>query len=293
MDEIVPKTEIFNINDEVFLNKAIIKPPETDFKNLPTKKIRYIIDSRDRNYNLYPLPSKYSIDTEETIHDIVKVDLVLTDFKFNDYNITKNNNILHLDSNIYTIPEGRYTAEELSNKINEIVTQLTVTYDNIRDKFTIKNNGSILKFKSNTQERYDHMMIDVYPNNSIGKVLGFSIDNYVLNLVGIEAPYRVSLESENYFLMFMRPTKLYQSKNNSVTNAFAIINKDEGNGFFIKGNETIASKSFNPRMPTFNKLCFKFCDRKGNLYDFQNKEHKMILIFTCLRQTVSYNGIYN
>lgn len=291
MDEIIPKIENMN-NDDTYINKAIIKPPETDFKNLPTRKIRYIVDSRDRNYNLFPSPSKYVINTEEVIRDIVKVDLVLSDFKFNDYNVTKYNNILHIDSNTYTIPEGKYDAQELCDKLNE-VTSIEVIYNHITDKFTFKGDGNILKFKSDFQERYDDTMVDVYEKNSIGKTLGFPIDNYELNIDGIEAPYRVNLNSENYIVMYMAPTKVYQSKNNKVLNAFAIINKEESNGFFINGNETLASKSFNPRLPTFDRLSFKFCDRNGNLYDFQNKEHRMVLVFTCLRQTVSYNGIFN
>ena len=290
MDEIIPKIEIMN-NDDTYINKAIIKPPETDFKNLPTRKIRYIVDSRDRNYNMFPSPSKYIINTEEVIRDIVKVDLLLSDFKFNDYNVTKYNNVLLIDSNSYTIPEGKYNAQELCDKINEI-TSIEVVYDSITDKFTFKGDRNILKFKSDIQERYDETMVDVYEENSIGKTLGFPIDNYELNTDGIEAPYRVNLNSENYIVMYMAPTKVYQSKNNKVLNAFAIINNEESNGLFTNGNETLASKSFNPRLPTFDKLSFKFCDRKGNLYDFQNKEHRMVFVFTCLRQTISYNGIF-
>ena len=281
---------MINLNAQILREHALIKPPEVDNKS-HVKRIRYIVDSRDRNTNMYPDPAKYTINTEQTIRDIVKVELILTDFPFNDYNITQYNNVLHTSSGIFPIPPGKYTPPELAETITSL-TPITVIYDSIKDKFILQGDGIVVKFLDDLQERYDDTLINVYPLNSIGKVLGFVKNNFELyNVTGIEAQYRVDLRSEDYIVMYMRPAKVYKSKNNKVMDAFAVINKEESNGM-IKNGDLVSSKGFNPTLPTFDNLSFKFCDREGNLYDFQNKDHRMEFLFTCLSQTVSYTGIF-
>lgn len=282
---------MINMNDQILREHALIKPPEIDNKNSHIKKIRYIVDSRDRNTSIYPNPAKYTINTEQTIRDIVKVELILTDFPFNDYNITQYNNVLHTNGGLFTIPPGKYTPEELAETITSL-TPITVIYDSIKDKFKLKGDGIMVKFLDDIQERYDDTLTNVYPLNSIGKVLGFVKNNFELNNIdGVEAQYRVDLRSEDYIVMYMRPAKVYKSKNNKVIDAFAVINKEESNGM-IKQGDLISSKGFNPTLAAFDNLSFKFCDRQGNLYDFQNKDHRMEFIFTCLAQTVCYTGIF-
>lgn len=277
---------------QLFIDKAIIKPPEVEYKNLPVRKIRYCIDSRDRNYTQYPSPSKYVLDTEEMLKDIVQVDLTLADFQFNDYNITTNNNILHTSLGNYEIPPGVYDAELLADKLTES-TPFMVEHNTISDKFTFTATEDVtLIFQKDNSVRYDlSSYMNVYPENSIGKVLGFPVSK--VELVAnkpLEATYRIDLKAENYIVMYLTPAKVFSSKNNKIHNCFAIINKGDTEGW--TNDTVIASKRFNPCLPNMNKLNIKFCDRDGKLYDFQNKEHRMEIVFTCLKQTVGYNGIF-
>lgn len=278
---------------QLFIDNAIIKPPEVDYKNLPVRKIRYCIDSRDRNHTLYPSPSKYVLDTEEMLKDIVQVELTLADFQFNDYNITTTNNILHTSLGNYEIPPGVYDGELLSDKLTES-TPFMVEYNTVSDKFTFTaTEDTTLIFKKDTTIRYDlDSDMNVYPENSIGKTLGFPVSN--VELVAnepLEATYRIDLRAENYIVMYLTPAKVYSSKNNRVHNCFAIINKGDTEGWTT--DTVIASKRFTPCLPNLNKLNIKFCDRNGKLYDFQNKEHRMEIVFTCLKQTVGYGGIFS
>lgn len=283
------------MEESLYDENAIIAPPKLNPSDLPVRKYRYIIDSRDRNTNLYPNPATYTIKLDEGLTDVISTELILTDFKFNEYNVTKYNNVLYTVSGMeYVLPHGVYTGETLATALTD-TTPFTVTYNDTKRKLTFTSDTEVvLKFKDDSLKRYDmDTFVDVYPNNSIGKLLGFGIDNYELVVnIPFETPYTVDLENEHYIVMYMQQAKTYQSKNNNTHNAYAIINKLEttSNGLVMFNNSV--SKSFNPPIANLTNLKFKFCDYQGNLYDFQNKEHRFEIVFTSLKQTRSYNEIF-
>jgi len=283
------------MEEQLYDENAIITPPKINTKDIPIRKYKYIIDSRDRNKDLYPNPARYTIKLDEGLTDVVSAELILTDFKFNNYNVTKYNNILHTDTEDYTIPLGTYDGLSIASTLTSLVPSLTVTFNNISNKLTFESTVNMeLKFKSDEQTRYDFdNFVYHYPTNSIGKMLGFAIDNYSLVAnTSLEAPYMMDLETENYIIMYMQQAKVYQSKNNNAHNSFAIINKMENssNGLVMFNNNV--TKSFNPAIANLTNLVFKFCDYRGNLYDFQNREHRFEIVFTCFKQTRCYNEIF-
>lgn len=283
------------MEEQLLDENAIITPPKINTKDIPIRKYRYIIDSRDRNKDLYPNPAKYTIKLDEGLTDVVNAELILTDFKFNNYNVNKYNNVLHTDTQNYTIPLGTYDGVSMASTLTSMIPALTVTFDDISSKFIFVSSANMeLKFKDDEQRRYDFdNFVNDYPANSIGKVLGFAIDNYRLTAnAPLEAPYMIDLETENYIIMYMQQAKVYQSKNNKAHNAFAIINKMETNSNGLVMFDNNVTKSFNPAIANLTNLVFKFCDYKGNLYDFQNKEHRFEIVFTCFKQTRCYNEIF-
>jgi hypothetical protein len=282
------------MDDNIYEDHALIVPPVLNSKDIPLRKVKYIIDSRDRNIDLYPNPAKYTIKVEESITDVTNVELILTDFKFNNYNIKSTNNILHTSQGDYFIPEGIYDGESIASTLTS-ETPLTVTYNPLNKKLTFVCGSDItLNFKSTEKKQYDcENQVNVYTKYSIGKFLGFPISNYdLVASTPFLVPYPLDLETENYIVMFMQQAKVYQSKKNSTHNCFAIINKSDSysNGIVMFDNNV--SKSFNPPIANLTNLVFKFCDYEGNLYDFQNKEHRFEVVFTCLKQTRCYNQIF-
>ena len=283
------------MEDQLYEENAIIIPPKINTKDIPIRKYKYIIDSRDRNKNLYPDPAKYVIKLDEGLTDVVSAELILTDFKFNNYNVNTHNNVLHTDSQDYTIPLGTYDGVSIASTLTSLIPQMTVTFNDISSKLTFLSSINMeFRFKNDEQGRYDlDNFVNEYPNKSVGKLLGFSIDNYILTAnTPLEAPYMIDLETETYIIMYMQQAKMYQSKNNKAHNAFAIINKMENNsnGLVMYNNNVM--KSFNPAIANLSNLVFKFCDYKGNLYDFQNREHRFEIVFTCFKQTRCYNEIF-
>jgi hypothetical protein len=283
------------MEEQLYDENAIIAPPKINTKDIPIRKYKYIIDSRDRNKTLYPDPAKYTIKLDEGLTDVVNAELILTDFKFNDYNVNKYNNVLHTGTQDYTLPLGTYDGVAIASTLTSLIPSLTVTFNDISSKFTFVSTVDMeLKFRNDEQTRYDSDNFEYrYLTNSVGKLLGFAIDNYALTANSpLEAPYTMDLETENYIIMYMQQAKVYQSKNNKAHNCFAIINKMENssNGLVMFNNNV--SKSFNPAIANLSNLVFKFCDYNGNLYDFQNREHRFEIVFTCFKQTRCYNEIF-
>nr|QOI90413.1 hypothetical protein HWQ62_00277 [Pyramimonas orientalis virus] len=282
------------MEDTLLDEHAIITPPTTNPKDIPVRRYKYTIDSRDRNTNIYKNPAKYTLKLDEAITDVTKVELLLTDFKFNNYNIHKYNNILHTSIADYEISSGVYDGPTLATEL-ESATPFNVSFNELTKKFSFTYGTTVtLNFKSSEQRRYDmDTSVDTYPLNSIGKVIGFDIDEYILDpATPLTPPYPVDLETENYIVMFMQQAKVYQSKNNNIHNCFAIINKLESTSDGIVMIDNAISKTFNPPIASLSNLVFKFCDREGNLYDFQNKDHRFELVFTSLKQTRCYNEIF-
>lgn len=65
--------------------------------NVATTRDQYlIVDSRHRNYELYPNPSKYAIDLNETLADVYQMALIQYSVPTPQYTIHSGNNRLHL-----------------------------------------------------------------------------------------------------------------------------------------------------------------------------------------------------
>jgi len=292
---------------KLFEEHAIIQPPDFKSVNIPKRKFKYIIDSRDRNTKRYPNPAKYTLNLDHNINDVIMIQIYLLDIPFNNYNITQYNNILHIFNkslNItdeYSIIPGNYTPQTLVEALNNVLVDnnnvgvATITYNEITEKITFMANGDIeLIFKSPTQKKYDDdILIDKYMNNSIGKVLGFGIDNYEIGANDeLESPYTLNLKADDYMTMYITTAKNYYSINTHAHEAFAVIN-NQSNGNLNIVSEELMKKSYYPALPSMKTFSIKFKDYHGNLYDFQNKDHRFEIIFTCYKQTRSYNEIFD
>ena len=68
---------------------------------------------------------------------------------------------------------------------------------------------------------------------------------------------------------------------------------NQSNGNLNIVSEELMKKSYYPALPSMKTFSIKFTDYHGNLYDFQNKDHRFEIIFTCYKQTRSYNEIFD
>lgn len=273
---------------EFYTDNALIKPPELKKEDYKKRFFRYIIDSRDRKST--DEINSYTIKLNEDVHEVMSVQLIYQDFEFNEYNVTNYNNKIYIkvsDSTEQTISiePGVYDANSLITELNDKLNNdygITVSYLEPQRKY---------KFVAGATARTINVIkndVDDYKDNSIYRVLGFAREDLVLSANGKHVlAYPINLKPERYIVMYLQQSKNYNSPNNNLHQCFAIINGEKGQTY----DQNII-KRFNPPIPSYKNLKFKFVDYYGNPYDFQNKDHRFELEIVCLKQTRMYGNIF-
>ena len=108
-------------------DQFVIKPPDRN-KTHGRISEKLVIDSRDRDYILYPKPNKYRYELEEEYKDVISVELVLAEIPNTVYNIYDKNNqmILSVGEDAsptkvckkFVLDNGEYSNESFLNYLN-------------------------------------------------------------------------------------------------------------------------------------------------------------------------------
>ena len=326
-----------------FSRHAVIQPPEIKTRDVETRSVRILIDSRDRDRSLYPSANSYCVSVPEDVRDVISVELLSYDVPFNDYNITEKNNVLHTaymnegqsdydPVETIVIPPGKYTAESLETALNHGIDYDThpqgedpyVDFDNDMDRadplfmdvVALRPHHIPIKFwyDSKTMKMYvrfeclGHGMGGVSHRgqvkllfgapNSIGATLGYPPrDMFVHHTT---APYTVplipehpvNLKPDNYVTLYLEHAKRYMSTNHHTHQSFATIRRsNDENGAYVLS--PAVRKRFSQPIPALTRVKVKFKSYDGALYDFQNKEHCLELMYVCYKQTRDYGVIFS
>ncbi len=269
-----------NTNSKLFIEHSIIPPPSIKSKiKQKTDSFKVIIDSRDRDFSIYPNASKYTIQLNESINDVVSIQLSDYNIPFSKTLINDTNNTLNYSTNNGTnwyqiyLTNGNYTgtqlAAELTAKLVTNVNYLTsITFSSITQKFTFTapNNNFVLRFINSINDK-----------NNLYSILGFSTIDYTSSPT-IVSPNIVNLDKDSYIIMKLENAITNISNNDTINKSFAVI-KDT-----ILSDELI-KKDFNPPMNNFSKFIIEFNDYYGNLYQFNGKEHRLEFIIETLSKT--------
>ena len=163
----------------------IIKPPDRN-KTHGSMTRHLVIDSRDRDYLLYPNSNQYRIEVPQEWKDITSLELSLAQIPNTFYNITNSNNTFYIrdsPNNILSvnIPEGQYNNQSLIDTLNGKYGDLFINFDSnlnftrnpINLKLRIESN------RANDQEfiyNLNYILNDTCSPcklNSIDKTIGF------------------------------------------------------------------------------------------------------------------------
>jgi hypothetical protein len=286
-------------SQEFFKEHALIKPPNVSTYDIPKRYYRYIIDSRDRNLHYFKSPNKYDIKLSEDVHDVQSVELISFDVPFTKYFIDQNNNTFKLKVGLtyasFKIPVGDYaTGDLIVDELNKTSSQVVFSYNKINNKISIKNNSgtsATLSCRGPSERKNDYMEPSPTYTNQLMRIVGLDFDDHEVGAnETFEFPYKVNLRHDKYIVMNLGQANVNVSENNSTNKSFAIIKTDELENKFIESNY---KKYFNPPVNSLTTLSLSFNDYDGNLYDFQNQDHMIELLFCCFKQTRCYNDIYN
>ena len=174
-------------------NSVIIKPPDRN-KTHGTITKNLVIDSRDRDYNIYPNSNKFRVEITEEYKDVTSLELVYGILPNNYYNIRKNVNnnfIISDNNNIYQIeiPEGSYDNNRLIDTLNGNYGNL---FNQINNKYNFSKNINNLKIRMQSNTEFIFNLDYEYNSDcnscyvkSIDKLLGFENKKYFSTLVDL------------------------------------------------------------------------------------------------------------
>lgn len=286
--------------DKIMENNSIIPPPESNDKIVGMRKYTYVIDSRDRNTNIWNNPAHYSIQLDEELRDVQTMELLNIDVPFVKYLINNYNNKFHYKINDIEyhveLDIGDYTGESLAVEITTKCVNHNITCEfNVNDKtqkFTFTCwNDIIYTFKGNDVKVDRTDIKRTLYKTTLGRVLGFEAKDYIINAnESFNAPFKANLNTDSYMILIIDKCKVNISPSMIIHNSFMIINKNDTKKSNSSSEQNL--KSFNPPIPSLNTITIKFKDYDGNLYDFQNHDHKLEIKFTCFRQQRKYNDIF-
>ena len=122
------------------------------------------------------------------------------------------------------------------------------------------------------------------------KLLGLSLKDHEISSSEYSFQYRVDMRKDKYMVMNLGQSSVNFSENNPTHKSFAIIKKDDLENKYIDANY---KKYYNPPIPAMTTLRISFQDYDGQLYDFQNQDHMIELMFCCFKNQRKYNDIFS
>ncbi len=265
-----------------------------------------IVDSRDRLHDDYANPSKYTIKLPDTITNIVNIELIGAEIPKTHYNINEYNNKVEFTVNgiakTTTIAEGNYTEAELVTALNAdavFTASLVISYDTKTRKFNIARQNAnttptILLFEGE-DEKYNNRTRKLYKKNTMGKVLGYNIENVTVKSIannGVDGSKQADLNHDKYVMLKIKDLGTIHGLFMGVEDAFAkiVLDNEFGTIKYLKmadiGRRFI--KTFSPPLGKLNDLEIEFRTYDNNLYDFNGIDHCLFFKITTLKQSINY-----
>lgn len=240
----------------------IVKPPE---KNITTSRIErlFVIDSRDRDRNLYPNSNNYRVLVPQEWRDVVSSELIYGELPNTYYNINDENNIMYLSDTPYNlivvkIPEGKYSNQQLIEILNgskgDLFSEFKSKFNFSRDQYTKKlrissNNGSENNFIYNFNYTQNAECSSSCHYNNIDAILGFSSIEYVSDTItltdyNIQSITDLATLSDDGYPLRKIIVNNYDLRTNLVNGDYLII-ESSGNKYEIRINTIINKNTMN------------------------------------------------
>lgn len=176
----------------------VLKENKTKYVNIDTK---FGDEYKDLNSK-----SEYTITLSEKITDVKKTQIKSIEMPVSFYNISSNlgNNsfqiIVNAETNNVIIPDGHYSADDLINKINELILNYNATFS-LSNKFKIQNNNSDSQITIifNTDDK-GHITKYNFKSR-LGWLMGFRQNQYIveaMSFITAEAMYDLNVPKYLY-----------------------------------------------------------------------------------------------
>lgn len=266
-----------------------------------------IVNSADRNINIYPNPSQYRVQLDDRYYDVEALELCCALIPLSAYNVNTSNNVLLFEETAgvtltANIPVGNYpdvtalsvavAASLTAASVNGVT--YTTTVDMLTNKITITSDGAggsiftLIFFGQPTLEGIGPQQYQrerpAFPPNSIGAVLGYNPQDYSGSL-SYAAPNVPNIDGEPAVYLHVEEAEMLESNNTNVRNALACIALAGGEE--SRGYERFSShewcrfiRYYSPLEGKIANLTITMRTASGALFDFNGRDH--VLTFTII-----------
>jgi hypothetical protein len=279
-----------------------------------TRTHRIVLDSRDRDRTAHPRPSKYEVDLEDDLRDVVSVRLVAADVPFSSYTLPSGDPASARTLTLQTplvgggdptpvvfragvYESGAAVAAELSFQLGTIAPPILygVAWDAREDAIYVFVDGAFaLTCDPAAAPRLARLLgmgptVPTRPLVVQGATDVATAQSGVHNTAGLayglRMPFRVDVRGERYIALDLTPTaELLTSTNDPVNRTFAILPKSSSDTNIAWPEGAAVEKSWSTPLARISRLGVEFLDYYGTEYDFQNQDHRIEVVFRCLAQ---------
>jgi hypothetical protein len=275
------------------------------------KRKRMVIDSRSRDLVAYPTPAKYEISLFEDLFGVTAVNLIVADVPFPAYLIGENLRSVPFSFTPASstagqtlvatalLPVGDYSdaaPADLATALGAAMGEAAVA---------LAGAGAVAPtFLATYVARTDTYAIAsdcpfslLFSGRSTGtpaKVLGFGFADYASDPGALDpethtvaAPFRRDFRKDRYVVIKLTPNaEVITSVSQALDRTFAVVPVD-ARQLNINADEDGFEKRWTPPLSRVGRLTVQFLDGDGNLYDFQNQDHRLELMFELVGQRVA------
>lgn len=277
--------------------------PSSDF-TFTSKTI--VVDSRDRDMQLFPDAAKYEISLLEEIQDVTSLELLTCDVPMVTYTVTEFNNALRVSFPGFpaavaaALDVGDYSAADLAAEVQAKLCAAALAFSDVTDaslfrvEYVARTDNYVVRCKRPFSLAFDDApkRAGYFAPTTCARLLGFGPATYesqgaaaedALFTHRVRAPFRRDFTSDRYAILHIEPAYVnYNALNGAIDKSFAIIPRDS-TASNLMCDET-RRKDFKPPVARFSKVRIAFLDSAGRPYNFHNRDHRLELRFTSIRQ---------
>lgn len=273
------------------------------------REFTIVVDSRDRNHDLYSAPNDYKINLKHDFYDVFTIELLTAEIPKSNYVINSNNNKFYfqeLNSQVSggtyytaTITPGNYTASELVTQLKNALdaagaATYTVTLNTTTNKYTITSDLAGVDvfnvINAGDSENYGTQGTQTrttYIQGTIAPVIGFNRTDKT-GSSNYTSDNQYDLSGEKYILLSIDEIENIESINSTVHRSFAKISLDTSGTVFYKNGDYQMIKKNIPPIAKLSNMRIRFLTYEGYLYDFNGLEHSLTFKITTLGEKRSY-----
>lgn len=248
------------------------------------------IDSRDRDYDVYPTPSQFSIELPETLKNISSAVLVSAELPLSYYvfSAARGNTSIRVGRggvfNTVTVPDGNYTTAQLASALTSALNTafspsvFTVTFDPVSMRCAIASSGATVAVDATGATKKTEW--------GLGYYLGFPRGVITSAANSVTGTAVASLSPENYLLIDIEElngvsqSALYAA-GGSGRKSFAKVPLNGDSYTYNYYDKTPTYVDVRPQLTKADKLRVSIRFHDGTVVDLNGGEWSMSVEFCC------------